>query len=79
MQRDHCKSCKAEIFWAETEKGRPIPIDYAPTDRGNVVIIAPSDPREPLVASMDVKRRKEGPRYTAHFATCPDAGAWRKP
>lgn len=79
MQKDTCRSCKAEIFWASTEKGKAIPIDYAPTERGNVVIIAPADPREPLVASMDVMRRASGPRYVAHFATCAHADQWRKP
>lgn len=79
MQKDHCASCKAEIFWATTEKnGKAHPINYAPDPEGNVVIIAPADPREPLVASMDVGFRKNGPRYMTHFATCPDSASWSK-
>lgn len=79
MKQDLCASCKAPIFWAETEKnGKPMPIDYAPNEMGNVVIIAPADPREPLVASLDVGFRKNGPRYMTHFATCPDSKSWSK-
>lgn len=79
MRKDTCASCKAAIFWAITEaNGKPIPIDYAPVASGNVVIIAPDDPRQPLVASMDIRRRQNGPRYVAHFATCPDAALWSK-
>ena len=35
---DRCRSCRRPILWAETEKGRRIPIDPQPVTDGNIVL-----------------------------------------
>ncbi|HEY1309247.1 MAG TPA: hypothetical protein VGF24_37165 [Vicinamibacterales bacterium] len=73
-----CKSCGAEIVWAKTIKGRPIPLDRAPSQRGNVVL---SDEGTALVYNSPgaiAPRYQDSPRYLSHFATCPDADEHRK-
>ncbi len=62
--RGRCKTCDAEIVWAKTEKGRPIPLDREPELRyvregeSDIVILRST--------------------YQTHFVTCPDAKEHRK-
>lgn len=65
-----CKSCGAAIVWVRTESGRVMPVDLHPTNRGNVVI-------RNGVAYVGAQQ-DDAPRYTSHFATCPDAEGWRR-
>lgn len=64
-----CRSCGAEIIWAWTSAGRRMPVDAKPEIR---IVLRPGDPPS------------AGPRagtiatHTSHFATCPDAGRWRR-
>lgn len=72
MRQTHCKSCGAEIVWAKTAAGKAAPYEVDP---------------EGYWATEDGKARQvtlgqqsDGTtRYTSHFATCPQAPAWRKP
>lgn len=79
---DKCSSCGANITWAETNGGKSIPVDRHPSlDGGNVVLGPPADPRDPPVAILISKKRPREPgelAHLSHFATCPDAVAWRK-
>lgn len=78
---ESCKSCKASIIWAETNGGRWIPVDEAPSDTGNVVLQKPADPRDPVIAVLLSRSRPRRPGeklYVSHFATCPDATSHRK-
>jgi hypothetical protein len=71
-----CSSCGAGILWAETERGKPIPLDVEP------VVVQPID------ASLFVVKdgiaitlpRSDGNLlvYQTHFATCADAGRFRR-
>lgn len=78
---ESCTTCKAGIIWAETNGGKWIPVDHAPTVRGNIVLQKPDDPRDPVIAIVLSKKR---PRqmgelvYVSHFVTCPNAAAHRK-
>lgn len=80
-----CDSCGLPIFWAmsTTDGGRRIPIDERPVADGNVIVTG--NPRSladrttltatvlgPLEALMH-----DGELYVTHFATCPDADAWK--
>lgn len=85
-----CRSCGASIFWAQVvgaggdlEKkpnGRPkaIPVDATPSDRGNVVLFD----RGGSVVARVLGRGEQPPPGAKlrmpHFATCPQAKAWRK-
>lgn len=35
----HCRSCGAAVIWAETEKGKRIPVDPTPVEGGNIRFI----------------------------------------
>ncbi len=74
-----CGSCKALILWARSAKtNSPMPLNLPPSAEGNVVIVdglahvlGQGDLFEPMLPT-------EGPRYTSHFATCPNAERHRK-
>lgn len=68
-----CRSCEAPITWAETASGKSMPLDEVPTPKGNMVLIAGK-----TRGATDEDRRLHRPLYTSHFATCPDAGTFRR-
>lgn len=74
----HCRSCKKPIVWAETEKGRKMPVDLDATPDGNIELRDRGRNRAPL--AIYVKASDDGElRFTSHFVTCPQANRWRKP
>ena len=68
-----CRSCEAEIIWAETVTGRLMPLDAAPVRDGNMVFI--NGQTRPASAE---DRRLRRPLYKSHFATCPQYKDWRR-
>ena len=64
-----CKSCDAVIIWAETEKGTRIPLNIKPEKR--FILTGDGSWGDTQVATMV-------DTYVSHFATCPDAGKFRK-
>lgn len=83
---DRCRSCNAPIRWAVSlASGKALPLDEAPTDRGNVWLHEAGeeggnvDVAEVLAGDKLGRARNAGVAlYLSHFATCPDAGKWRK-
>lgn len=85
-------SCGARMRWAETTNGKPIPLDYEPHERGNVVL-EPREGRSPLavvvgppkpppaqldlLAPAPVQEHDLRTRYMPHHATCPDVSRFR--
>lgn len=68
-----CRSCGASIIWAQTAKGKDIPIDAEPAPDGNIALING-------VAHVDSLFLKSAQmHYKSHFATCPNASQHRKP
>lgn len=70
-----CGTCGANIFWAQTENGKPMPIDAEPVANGNIII------RPALIAHYLAKAEQPPAdvlRYVSHFATCPHAKQHRK-
>jgi hypothetical protein len=68
-----CASCPAEVIWAVTRNGRPMPVDAEPSEAGNVRLVARegASPRAEIVQHVD---RREGEALrTSHFVTCPNA------
>jgi hypothetical protein len=63
-----CKSCFAEIRWVKTYSGKAMPVDAKPEKR--FVITGNNDKGEPCGEIRDT--------YISHFATCPQADAFRK-
>lgn len=67
-RRDQCGTCSAPIRWVRTAaKGRPMPIDDVPVHGGNVELTPAG-----AVVHGQPELAPDGPRYVAHFATCPN-------
>lgn len=66
--RGRCRSCHAAITWAETIRGKRIPLD------GEVVTVrtegSPITGRVVEYIDTDITK--------SHFATCPQANNWRR-
>jgi hypothetical protein len=81
-----CKSCGAEIIWVKTEAGKAIPLDAEPTEGGNIIVQVLGPDREIAHVETAVEKveRHNCPipagrvAFVSHFATCPQANAWRK-
>lgn len=81
--RGHCRKCGAPIIWAVTEAGKAIPIDADPArtgkalrvPNGNVVFTRERDDEGRWI----VRIVKAGTAvFVSHFATCPNAGEFRR-
>jgi len=77
-----CRSCGAEILWAHTRDGKRIPLDATPSPAGNVYLNE-TDRRfvRAVVLSgalLEAARSARERLRTSHFATCPQANAWRR-
>jgi hypothetical protein len=73
-----CRSCSAPIVWALTERGKRMPVDAEPSADGNIVLIAPDDPRDEPVARIAGLADRTEERHRSHFVTCPQASSWRR-
>jgi hypothetical protein len=69
-----CKSCGAPIVWAVSSKGRALPLDPEPSPKGNLSLDSGTPPKARVVQPHGL----EGPLYTSHFATCPNAKKHRR-
>jgi hypothetical protein len=76
-----CRSCGAAIRWLEIRPGgKSMPIDSEPHADGNV--LADLNAGMGIVLSnasraVVLEETPDEPLYRSHFATCPDAAAWR--
>ncbi len=81
MQRrlEECRSCKANVFWARTAfNHRPSPVDWEPTDTGNILIEDNGGRLVAVVLPPGDERIAAETTYATHFTTCPDGDRWRK-
>lgn len=76
LQRSLCRTCQAAIIWAVSESGTNCPIDAEPVEHGNIVLTV-RPPLAPLARVLSAGEQALASKYTNHFATCPDAPAWR--
>lgn len=72
-----CSTCGARMVWAVTEAGKPIPLDSRSTPNGNLVVEDLDAPELRARAYLPLLDG-DAPRFTSHFATCPDAALHRK-
>lgn len=76
-----CRSCKADILFAQTAAGRSIPMDPEPHVDGNTRLEASDHPvlATVLTAGELMKARTAGEKlYRSHFVTCPQGRQWQK-
>lgn len=75
-----CKSCGASVIWAVTPAAKPMPVDAEPVKDGNVQLEHRGDDMTPLARVLPVAKQfgKAGQLRKSHFATCPQAGKWRR-
>lgn len=79
-----CRSCDADIIWARTMTGRQMPVDAEPTEGGTVLLenrqghiratVYPDAGTQRALLNPETRKRL----HASHFATCPDANAWRR-
>jgi hypothetical protein len=75
-----CRSCAAPILWAVTADRRSMPVNLEPDPDGNLDLLWVSPGMQPRVLVVDPAQPTldDGPRYTSHFATCPNADQHRR-
>lgn len=76
-----CKSCGAPIIWAKTAKGKAMPLDDTPTPAGTFILLeanALTNDLSAVTAPKEYDGKRPRPRYTSHFATCPQAHQHRR-
>lgn len=80
-----CRSCHAPVIWAVTEKAKSMPVDAEPSEAGTLALerrdriggLPGGAPPLARVVRPDLRFGRTDLR-TSHFATCPQAGRWRK-
>lgn len=76
-----CRSCGRPIVWAVSNRGRNIPLDPEPTERGNLIRLSSMQNGKLQFDALpfDPKlHRDDAPRYISHFVTCPHAAQHRR-
>ena len=75
-----CRSCHAPIIWGLSAKtGSRIPVNEEPHALGQLLLRPSPEHDEPLVYHASTTPPDEGEfHYVSHFATCPQAGDWRR-
>lgn len=82
LGRATCRACGARIVWALTDRGKRAPINWDPSDNGNMVLVYDDSgeeagkPRVTAVAYFEQSTGTTVPpqeRRLNHFATCPEA------
>lgn len=77
-----CRFCGADVVWAVTDHGKRMPLDRMPAiDGGWVLWFYEEEEPEPVqrvtwLRSLD-SYPADGPRWLAHWATCPEREAAR--
>lgn len=75
-----CRFCGSSVVWAVTDSGRRMPIDRMPAvDGGWVLFYFEEEEPEPVQRVTWARSLEEysGPRWLAHWATCPERDAAR--
>ena len=83
--RGKCSTCGSPIEWARFAKSRkPVPLDVGLVDDGNLELVDRAHDGVPVVrvlrrVELELAREDGRRLLRAHFATCPNADAHRRP
>lgn len=75
MKTNPCDGCGKPIFWAYTERGKPMPLDPDPVDPATGTYVVTG---KHCRASQPMFDPPDAVHYMSHFATCPDAESFKK-
>ena len=79
LRQEKCRSCSAPVFMVEHERtGKRAPINADPVPDGNIVFDLYDDGQVAYRILEIGDRANFAPRYTSHFATCPNSNAHRR-
>lgn len=87
MRVEQCRSCRAPLLWAVTTAGAKMPLDANPVIRagepaGLYVLVKATTDGAPLAVAVSAVSGLAGieqaATYLTHYATCPDAGRYRR-
>jgi hypothetical protein len=75
-----CRSCKADIVWVKTPKGKNMPIDATPVPDGRWMLEEGDDRNPNAVHASNTHGALEGDmaRYQSHFDSCPNTSRHSK-
>ena len=77
MSTNNCRKCGAPIIWkTNTKTKKAAPLDIAPTNEGNIALVG--ERNYTVLTKEDLDRAGQALLYTNHFATCPEAGHFRR-
>lgn len=76
MATSRCRLCDAPILWVTTQTGKKMPVDSVPVQNGTLVLTGGGDKLFSHHATPE-ERDKGVPLYLSHFASCPNADAFR--
>jgi hypothetical protein len=73
-----CRSCSAQVIWATTDKGKAMPVDAEPAEKGNVALSTNDKGR--VIARVVPPHLAFGRKdlRLSHFVRCPQARQWRQ-
>lgn len=74
VRTSQCRTCKAEIVWAVTPKGKNMPVDSTPVPDGGWMLREGDDDKPHAVAADG----SDMARYQSHFKSCPNASQHSK-
>lgn len=81
MEAPKCSKCGAQIVWLRTPKGKWMPADaglrrYRKNPKGKSTVV--NSWGEMIRCDLDVDDEPDGLARVPHWATCPNAGDFRK-
>lgn len=76
-------NCSKPMVWVIMESGKKNPVDFVPSDKGNILVEVADDGKtingRTLKGDELYRAKQEGVKLrTSHFATCPDSKAFKK-
>lgn len=78
-KRGECRSCGATVLWCfQRNSKRWMPVDVEPVPTGNIRVFG--DGLMVVLKGDELEQYREAGMklHLSHFATCPEASAWRR-
>lgn len=73
-----CRSCGADVVFAENESGNRQIVDAQPNEKGNLRLFTDKDDKQKLRIRRLLVDGGDPPLFIDHHATCPEEKSWRR-